>query len=361
MTPLAKNVWVVLLLIACFLLFFLNQYNAGKKLYAEIDEFTLYDKLFWAGHDTQKTMEFGKLFKLYRMYGVKLEYMVTSHILLKSKRFLRLDMIMPKTVKKMIDAFNENQININSHGRSHINESGYLNSYNVDVKEFTGLSGDETREHLIDNIRMLKEVFSKDVTGFVAPAWAYQPKVTKKIAANYFRYIVDSNPSYLTSQMPLLGDMDPDGFLHAWETWKYGMPGIDMAKSETWKTFIDSGIPIHFLIHGTTVGEQDLDIHKIIEVGFKSAVKWLFLEELVIHMYNYHGINLIASEQMEKNAYKMVVECKRDMEHEIAIVGRYPFSTVTVDDKQVFKIKNSNAWIPKLKKGRHSIIACYKG
>jgi len=184
-------------------------------------------------------------------YGVVPEIMASSHALKTDGTFVRFDDVMPKTTNAMHECFKQKLININAHGMIHINASTYLETGAIDAREFLGLDEEETREHLLMNIKFIREVFGKEPLGFVAPAWGYQSGVTKKVASEYFFYIADSYDHWKQGACMDFGAVDKEhGFIHFPETWRYGRYNSGPSIVKYWEDVLGQFDLVHMMQHG---------------------------------------------------------------------------------------------------------------
>lgn len=355
---LRKSLIIIALLIAIVLI--LLQYYLINIKYQNISVLSIPDKLFFIGYDIQREKEVRRIQKASLLYGVKTEYMVTSHILFPDGQIYSQDSLFPITTQKMVELYRGGKININTHGRTHINESKYLKSKILDSLEYIGLNSSETQAHLEDTVMMLKNVFGKTPTGFVAPAWGYQDGVTKEIAGNYFDYIVDKNSFYLRSEKAYpfgVNDFSLN-YINAPETWEYGMKGIDEADQNTWNSYLSVGMPIHFMMHGPDCDSQEGDILKICKAGYESGVRWLFLEELV-HFANEYSEIEVSNRNLGSNIVLFNIFCKDTISQEFLLISDKEFNSITLDGRRIDFRNKRKLWIPKLNKGRHEIIITY--
>jgi len=105
---------------------------------------------------------------------------------------LPVEALVPRSLAWMQREFAAGRININAHGRSHVDENRYQNDRTISPFEFSSLREVETIEHLQDNLAFIKAVFGKVATGFVPPSWGYSPGVTKAVCSRFFSFVIDS-------------------------------------------------------------------------------------------------------------------------------------------------------------------------
>lgn len=219
-----------------------------------IDDFPLTSEQYLkAGgvSDEERTAEIEALCAWSEKFSAKLEFMVNSKIVDMKGALQEIDSVVPKSINKLKYYFNEGIININAHGRSHLDEASFRAMREVSPLEFPGLSDSETRDHLSDCIAFIRHFFGKKTTGFVPPCWAYREHLTKKVSADFFSFVIDSSMNYRTgNDWPTTGFVDDMGMVHLLETWHMGSRHFDHTEPNLWETFITCGIPVHMMAHG---------------------------------------------------------------------------------------------------------------
>jgi len=189
-------------------------------------------------------------------YGARLEFMVNSHVMDKDGTLHPVDKVVPRSASLLRDYYSKGIINISAHGRSHVDEAQFSSNGKVSPLEFSGLSAEETRQHLEGNISYIKHFFGKNTAGFVAPCWGYRENLTKQICANYLSFVIDSPMHYRVElDCPPMGTVDQRGLMHLVETWHLGSRFFDHSVPALWQTFIACGIPIHMMAHGPYLKE----------------------------------------------------------------------------------------------------------
>jgi len=178
------------------------------------------------------------------------EFMIASHILLPSGTLTSVAEIVPGSVHLLRELYSRKFININAHGRSHVDEAAFLQNGSIIPGEFSRLTDDETRTHIEDSISFIKEAFSKTAVGFVPACWSYNNSNTKKLAARYFSYLADSNQRLERGEAEPFGAIMDTGTVHIPETIRATSPSLDLASPELWDTYFKTGIPAHFMAHG---------------------------------------------------------------------------------------------------------------
>lgn len=254
-----------------------------KKAFLRIDDFPYSGEMYakyGEFRDTWMLRRLRKIVKACKENNVIPEVMVSSHAVERNGTFIRFDKVMPKTIRAMKEYLNRGLININAHGMIHLRLDKYLHDAVIDSKEFIGLSEEDTRIHIEENIRFIKEVFGKTPKGFVAPAWGYEPGITKKIASEYFDYIADSYDNWKEGRCDDFGKKDQQyGFVHFPETWKYGKYSFERSSKATWEKAWDETGVIHFMQHGYRIpGEwkkilKSMSLSQIIKMTFKANLK----------------------------------------------------------------------------------------
>jgi len=251
-----------------------------RKAFLRIDDFPYSGEMYakyGEFRDSWMLRRLKKVLSACKTNGVVPEVMVSSHAVERNETYIRFDKVMPRTVKELKECFEKKLININAHGMTHLVVQKYLGSGVVDPQEFVGLSERDTRSHLEENIKFIKEVFGKMPRGFVAPAWGYEHGVTKKIASEYFDYIADSYDHWKEKKCLDFGARDSEyGFIHFPETWRYGKYSFQRSEKKTWETAWSENQMIHFIQHGYIIpGEikatiKSLSFRRIIELPFKA-------------------------------------------------------------------------------------------
>ncbi len=204
--------------------------------------------------DDKRLEEIKNMISCSTISGAKMDFMVSSKIF-DSNGFLKdIADVVPKSLEYMKILSNKMKININAHGKTHLNEGSYLKDRTITPYEFNSLDRNETEQHLLDNIRFIELQFSKHPKGFVPPSWGYNNGITKHICSKYFDYIIDSSQNYRKSlEVHPLGYIDDNNLLHLIETWHLGNDRINYSDASIWNSFLDNGIPIHMMVHGPYV------------------------------------------------------------------------------------------------------------
>lgn len=184
-------------------------------------------------------------------FDARLEFMVSSHIMGKDGLLRSLDEVAPKSCITLQKYFQQGIININAHGRSHIDEERYQIAGDISPMEFSRLNERDTEEHLEDCIVFIRRFFSKESTGFVPPSWSYHEEITKQVCQRRFKYVADSSKNFRKGKNCLpLGKVDASGMTHILETWHLGSPFFNYLTPSLWHSFIRCGVPIHMMSHG---------------------------------------------------------------------------------------------------------------
>lgn len=185
-----------------------------------------------------------------------LEFMVNSHVMDRNGELCPLGRVVPKSAKELLSHYRDGTININAHGRSHIDEQAFVSHGNVSPMEFADLDEDETVQHLSDCRQFIKRFFGKTAAGFVPPCWGYRAHLTKEICSRYFSFVIDSAQNYRSGEdVRGLGYVDNDNLLHITETWHLGSAAFDFEDAVLWRTFLDGGIPVHMMAHSPFLAE----------------------------------------------------------------------------------------------------------
>lgn len=201
--------------------------------------------------DTLRVDEIKELCVLTQQFNACFEFMVNSHILTKNNDLLPIQDVVPKSCEILKKYHRDGVININAHGRSHIDEYEFMRSGNISPLEFSYLSVGETKFHICDCINFITSFFEKITSGFVPSCWSYQEGVTKNICKQFFSYIVDSGNNYrFGKDCKPMGFVDDTGMLHLLETWHLGSKSFFYSDRSLWKSFVLCGIPVHMMAHG---------------------------------------------------------------------------------------------------------------
>ena len=197
------------------------------------------------------------------------EFMVTSHVLLPSGKLIRVSEIVPESINLLKYLYSQGIININAHGRSHVDEAVFLQTGRVLPEEFFNLTDEETVSHLEESIKFIRETFGKKPTGFVPPCWSYNLSNTKKLASRYFQYLADSNQRLERGEAEPFGSRMNSGTVHMPETIRATSPKLNLTATELWETYVKTGIPLHFVVHGPYLTEPLAWISKLINSHYK--------------------------------------------------------------------------------------------
>jgi len=201
--------------------------------------------------DTLRADEIKELCVLTQEFDAYFEFMVNSHILCTNNELLSIQDVVPQSCEILKKYHRGRVININAHGRSHVDEHKFMSSRSISPLEFSNLSVAETKFHIYDCINFISSFFEKKVSGFVPPCWSYQEGVTKNICTQFFSYIVDSGNNYrFGKDCEPMGFVDNTGMLHLFETWHLGSKFFFYSDQSLWKSFMSCGIPVHMMAHG---------------------------------------------------------------------------------------------------------------
>lgn len=219
-----------------------------------IDDFPLTSEQYLeAGgvSDEERTAEVEALCALSEKFNARLEFMVSSKIADRNAVLHSIDTVVPKSFTRLKYYFDKGSINVNAHGRSHLDEERFRAAREVSPQEFSGLTCEETRKHLEDCISFIERFFRKKASGFVSPCWGYREYLTKNVCADYFSFIIDSSMNYRSGKdWPKNGFLDQKGMVHLIESWNVGSRDFDRTDQELWRTFMACGIPVHMMAHG---------------------------------------------------------------------------------------------------------------
>jgi hypothetical protein len=201
--------------------------------------------------DHKRTEEIGTLVRWAKDSGAKLEFMVNSKILGETGDLLPMDQVVPNSCRLLKEYYDAGVININAHGRSHIDEERYIQTKEISPFEFSHLSPEETEQHILDCTEFIERFFCRRSLGFVPPCWSYREGVTKKICRSFFSFVVDSSTNFQYGHdCPASGFIDDAGMVHIAETWHLGAKDFDHRDPALWRAFLHCGIPIHMMCHG---------------------------------------------------------------------------------------------------------------
>jgi hypothetical protein len=219
-----------------------------------IDDYPLTSEQFLKSggvSDEERSKEVKALCEWAKEFNAKLEFMVNSKVMEHGGTLTEIDHLVPKSVSTLRSYFEQGVVNINAHGRSHVDEECFRATGKVTPFEFSSLSPTETKEHLADCIDFIERQFGKKATGFVPPCWGYHEHCTKEQCGKLFCFVVDSAANYRTgNDWPEKGFFDNNGMLHLLENWHLGSRDFDHTNITTWKSYIDCGIPIQMMAHG---------------------------------------------------------------------------------------------------------------
>ncbi len=228
--------------------------------------------------------EIREIQKAKELYGAKLEYMMSSHILEYSGDAQPVTTIAGKSIDYIRSLFERDTLNIGVHGYLHMNASKYQNNGEIFPREFLLLGETETYQILKNLKSWLHDDFGKQEMGFVAPAWGYKKDITKPAGRERFNYIADSNQHLQEDGHSDLFGSVVNGCVNMYETWRSGMSGICMASKSVFSGFLDVGLPVHLMLHGSLVSDPLKKSHKLLIIIFSilfcsavAVVTWLFL------------------------------------------------------------------------------------
>jgi hypothetical protein len=224
----------------------------GPYVAFRIDDLPVTGQLFVQRgyNDDQACREIQEIQAAHRLFGAKMEYMISSHVITLAGDLKPAAEVAPKAFRLLRELYQRGEINIGAHGVAHLDVETYRRTHQIVPQEFFGLDKTATRKSLESLKQGLAEFFGKDRLGFVAPAWGYKEGVTKPEAARLFSYIADSNQHLQQSDgRNLFGTMWND-CVSLFETWRSGMCGIKMADKGLFRAYLKAGLPIHMMLHG---------------------------------------------------------------------------------------------------------------
>jgi len=225
--------------------------------------------------ETRACAEIREIQVSHRLYGAKMEYMLSSHAMTPERTLVKAPDLAPKAFRLLRELYQRGEINIGAHGTAHLDVAEYRRTRRIIPQEFLGLDKTATRATLESLKQGLAEVFGKDRLGFVAPAWGYKEGVTKPEASGLFSYIADSNQHLQQSDgRDLLGTIR-NGCVSLYETWRSGMSGIRIADSDLFRAYLCAGLPIHLMLHGAFSRDPLTRRHK-------TALLWLAAPALLV-------------------------------------------------------------------------------
>lgn len=188
------------------------------------------------------------------LHGVRIEYMLTEYVF-KDGKCRPAQEVAPKAIGLLADLYHKGEINIGGHGYVHLDVTAYQLCGKIEAREFLAMGEGETRTALLSIKRWLSTTFRKRKFGFVAPAWGYREDITKPIARNIFCYIADSNQSLQRSDGGELFGSVKAGCVNMFETWRSGMSGIRMADRNIFSAYLDTGLPVHLMMHSALTSD----------------------------------------------------------------------------------------------------------
>lgn len=366
--------------------------------------------------DAHRKQQIDDLCKWGKDFNVPLDFMISSHILDKNNELMSVAEVVPKSCSRLKDYYKKNVINIQAHGRSHIDEEKYSRTGKISPLEFKSLSEEGTEKHLNDNVAFLKQYFNKASMGFVAPSWGYKERITKKVCAKYFSFVIDSAKNCRRlSDCFCSGHIDENGLLHIMETWHLGHCRTDYSDKTLWHAFLDNGIPIHMMVHEPYIydplptsqpnrfltimlcliilpffaliwpsdifrtltntsfklrwGRLDLlrrilvklpyfkktSVHNLLSTGRSHKVTWVSVEQLAEHLREYRGLEMRDYKKL-RNEHQLFFITNHQMKKPVNV--RFPFvvNFAELDGTQLHYAKGKRCvslW--SLPKGYHSL------
>lgn len=186
----------------------------------------------------------------HRLYGAKLEYMLSSQVITAQGDIRPAPDVAPQAWGLLRQLYQRGELNIGAHGSIHLDLEAWQRHRQIIPQEFRSLGPEATRDRLASVQQCLAHYFGKERPGFVAPAWGYHPGVTKPAAADLFSYIADSNQHLQQADGDDLFGSWHCGCVSLYETWRSGMSGLKIADPEIFRAYLDVSIPIHLMLHG---------------------------------------------------------------------------------------------------------------
>ena len=185
--------------------------------------------------------------------GVRLNLMYTSHYYSSNGNLQSIGDVMPLSTGEIRLGVEQTAFEIGAHGMVHLRYPLEIAPLNADPREFLDLDENLTKNHLEICTEEIWRLFGVRPISFVAPAWGYRPAVTKKIAGQQFRVVIDSSQHVedgLANPFSLSGDEYPA--LNCTETFRPGSSMLSYTVPEFWKCYALAGIPIHYMQHTDT-------------------------------------------------------------------------------------------------------------
>ncbi len=224
-----------------------------------IDDFPLTSEQFLKSggvSDEERNREVQTLCEWSEEFHARLEFMVNSKVMGRDGTLTAIDKLVPKSISTLRSYFDRKVVNVNAHGRSHVDEECFRATRKVSPFEFQSLVANETEEHLKDCIDFIWRQFGKMATGFVPPCWGYREHLTKVQCRELFSFVIDSAANYQKgSDWPSKGFIDNSGMLHLLESWHLGSSNFDHTDQSIWNSYIGCGIPIQMMAHGLYLSE----------------------------------------------------------------------------------------------------------
>ncbi len=156
---------------------------------------------------------------------------------------------MPASIREMALGVKSGAFEIGCHGMVHLRDPASKKK-DLDPREFLDLDQEETKQHLQACETEIKQLFGVSPAGFVAPAWGYNPGITKQVAGRRYRVIVDSSQHVASGRCDPLLSRDPKaGFVNLTETVGPGRTMLAYADPGFWRCFAAAGIPVHYMQH----------------------------------------------------------------------------------------------------------------
>jgi len=185
--------------------------------------------------------------------GICLSLMYTSHYYSLDGNPLPVGNAMPLSIRELCLGIEQKVFEIGAHGMLHLRFDHAAALKDADAREFLDLDDEATNKHLRACAEEIQHLFDVHPTSFVAPAWGYRPGLTKKIAGQQFKVVIDSSQHMEDGSVAVFSVPDEESpAFNCTETFRPGSRMLSFTSPEFWKCYALAGIPVHYMQHTDT-------------------------------------------------------------------------------------------------------------
>jgi hypothetical protein len=203
--------------------------------------------------DRQRATTLRRLRKFALRRGIRLNLMYTSHFYSAEGNILPIGDAMPLSICEMRLGVEQQVFEIGAHGMFHLRYERAIALKDADPREFLDLDEKVTMNHLSTCVGEIRRLFGVNPASFVAPAWGYLPGLTKRIAGQLFKTVIDSSQHMedgSANVFSLSGEEYPA--FNCSETFRPGNRMLSYISPDFWRCYALAGIPVHYMQHTDT-------------------------------------------------------------------------------------------------------------